>query len=446
MSKETVEEVKVISPGAMLKAAREKQGLSREEVADQLHLRFTIIKDLEEDQYATDISATFTKGYLKLYSKLLGIDEEQVLSAYQQLGTQEKEPAKLQSFSQKVARQASDQRLMWVTYFVLILVLAGVIAWWIQQDDTSLSNFIDRNVSAATQNNEAANSAANSTVANNSTVNNPAANTPATNNDQQSATVLADTAASQSSAFPPANSSTSDTSFSDTSSDPGAQQAEMTNDSSDNAQNSDQVNVPADTQPANTQVGSQPVNDSQDPAAEPVSNSSDSSPDEAQASTQTGSQSNTQPTTSPALETEAGVFATLETDSGQADNLSGQSSSQTGESSSQTASSEPAAQNDNVNQIPSDAEPALNLPLGDPVELVFTFSGDCWMKLTDATGEDVAYGIKQAGRIMPVSGVPPFEVVLGAPESVQISYAGEPIDMARFRPGYTARFQLPLSE
>lgn len=426
MSKETVEEVKVISPGAMLKAAREKQGLSREEVADQLHLRFTIIKDLEEDQYATDISATFTKGYLKLYSKLLGIDEEQVLSAYQQLGTQEKEPAKLQSFSQKVARQASDQRLMWVTYFVLILVLAGVIAWWIQQDDTSLSNFIDRNVSAATQNNEAANSAANSTVANNSTVNNPAANTPATNNDQQSATVPADTTASQSSAFPPANSSTSDTS-----SDLGAQQAEATNDSSDNAQNSDHVNVLVDTQPANTQDSSQSA-----------SNSSDSSPDEAQvpaqSNTQTSTQSNTQSIANPALETEAGVFATLETDSGQADDLS--------EPSSQTASSELAAQNDNVNQIPNDAEPALNLPLGDPVELVFTFSGDCWMKLTDATGEDVAYGIKQAGRIMPVSGVPPFEVVLGAPESVQISYAGEPIDMARFRPGYTARFQLPLSE
>jgi|GEM_PF-111911 len=427
MSKETVEEVKVISPGAMLKAAREKQGLSREEVADQLHLRFTIIKDLEEDQYATDISATFTKGYLKLYSKLLGIDEEQVLSAYQQLGTQEKEPAKLQSFSQKVARQASDQRLMWVTYFVLILVLAGVIAWWIQQDDTSLSNFIDRNVSAATQNNEATNSAANSTAANNSAVNNPAVNTPATNNDQQSATVPADTTASQSSAFPPANTSTSDTS-----SDLGAQQAEATN---DNAQNSDQANVPADTQPADTQVSSQPAN-----------NSSDSSPDEAQSGSQSNTQSNTQSTTSPALETEAGVFATLETDSGQADDLSGQSSSQTEEPSSQTASSELAAQNDNVNQIPSDAEPALNLPLGDPVELVFTFSGDCWMKLTDATGEDVAYGIKQAGRIMPVSGVPPFEVVLGAPESVQISYAGEPIDMARFRPGYTARFQLPLSE
>lgn len=443
MSKETVEEVKVISPGAMLKAAREKQGLSREEVADQLHLRFTIIKDLEEDQYATDISATFTKGYLKLYSKLLGIDEEQVLAAYQQLGTQEKEPAKLQSFSQKVARQASDQRLMWVTYFVLILVLAGVIAWWIQQDDTSLSNFIDRNVSAATQSNEAVNSAANTTAANTTAANNSAVNnTPATNNDQQSATVPADTTASQSSAFPPANSSTSDTSFSDTSSDTSSQQAEATNDSSENTQNSDQANVPADTQSANTQVSSQPGNDSQDPVAEPVSNSSDSSPDEAQASTQT----NTQSKTSPALETEAGVFATLETDSGQADNLSGQSSSQTGELSSQTAISEPAAQNDNVNQIPNDAEPALNLPLADPVELVFTFSGDCWMKLTDATGEDVAYGIKQAGRIMPVSGVPPFEVVLGAPESVQISYAGEPIDMARFRPGYTARFQLPLSE
>ena len=78
------------------------------------------------------------------------------------------------------------------------------------------------------------------------------------------------------------------------------------------------------------------------------------------------------------------------------------------------------------------------------IELVFTFSGDCWMNLTDATGEAIAYGVKASGRVMPVSGIPPFEVTLGAPEVVQISYNGEPVDMSGFQAGRTARFSLPL--
>ena len=131
MSKDdTLEEVEFVGPGEMLKVAREKQGLTLDDVADKLHLRVSIIAGLEDDQYSTEISATFTKGYLKLYSKLLGLDDKLVLDAYKKLGKLEKEPAKLQSFSKKVARQASDQRLMMVTYLVLAIVIALVIAWW----------------------------------------------------------------------------------------------------------------------------------------------------------------------------------------------------------------------------------------------------------------------------------------------------------------------------
>jgi cytoskeleton protein RodZ len=81
-----------------------------------------------------------------------------------------------------------------------------------------------------------------------------------------------------------------------------------------------------------------------------------------------------------------------------------------------------------------------------PVELIFEFSGDCWMNLTDATGEDIAYGVKVKGRVMPVTGIPPFVVTLGAPEVVKIRYAGERIDMSFLPFGRIAKFDLPLSE
>ncbi|MGK0304677.1 MAG: cytoskeleton protein RodZ [Gammaproteobacteria bacterium] len=81
-----------------------------------------------------------------------------------------------------------------------------------------------------------------------------------------------------------------------------------------------------------------------------------------------------------------------------------------------------------------------------PVELIFEFSGDCWMNLADATGENIAYGVKVKGRVMPVTGIPPFVVTLGAPEVVKIRYAGERIDMTFLPSGRIAKFDLPLSE
>ncbi|MFT5924432.1 MAG: cytoskeleton protein RodZ [Paraglaciecola sp.] len=81
-----------------------------------------------------------------------------------------------------------------------------------------------------------------------------------------------------------------------------------------------------------------------------------------------------------------------------------------------------------------------------PVNLIFEFSGDCWMNLTDATGENIAYGVKVKGRVMPVTGIPPFVVTLGAPEVVEIRYAGERLDMSFLPSGRIAKFDLPLSE
>lgn len=91
------------------------------------------------------------------------------------------------------------------------------------------------------------------------------------------------------------------------------------------------------------------------------------------------------------------------------------------------------------------AEPPANQMI-EAVDLVFEFSGDCWVNIVDATGEAIAYGVKAQGRVMPLSGIPPFEVTLGAPEVVTITYAGEPVDMSGFAVGRTARFSLPLNQ
>ncbi len=379
MSKDTLDEVEFVGPGAILKAAREEQGLTRELVADKLHLRLTIIQSLEEDQYSNDISPTFTKGYLKLYSRLLGLDDTDVLIAYQQLGTLEKEPAKLQSFSQKVARQASDQRLMLFTYFLLIIVVGLVVVWWLQQDDSSLSSFVERTTKSQSSQNESNQSKATQRKPDE----NKASGNQLENSSQPNAITESLPAEGQTpkEVVEPGINNTV----------PQEQASELTEDA-----------VPQEVSENNSSDAPSLSNNEQ------ASTENLSIPSEASA------------TASQALVTNA--------------------QSRLDDSSLSDTSVGEAEENNASEAIDSTSI------LTDPVELVFEFSGDCWMKLTDATGEDVAYGVKASGRIMPVSGIPPFEVVLGAPESVQISYAGEAINMAQFRPGYTARFNLPLSE
>ena len=77
--------------------------------------------------------------------------------------------------------------------------------------------------------------------------------------------------------------------------------------------------------------------------------------------------------------------------------------------------------------------------------VVFTFAGDCWVNIFDATGERIAWGVKKSGYIMQISGQAPFSITLGKPELVQIDYNDVPVDMAIFNAGNIAKFSLPLA-
>tara|TARA_B110000438_G_scaffold256195_1_gene263515 strand:+ start:637 stop:1638 length:1002 start_codon:yes stop_codon:yes gene_type:complete len=76
--------------------------------------------------------------------------------------------------------------------------------------------------------------------------------------------------------------------------------------------------------------------------------------------------------------------------------------------------------------------------------VVFTFSGDCWVNIYDVTGERIAWGVKKSGYVMQISGQAPFSITLGKPELVQIDYNDVPVDMTAFNAGNIAKFSLPM--
>jgi len=74
------------------------------------------------------------------------------------------------------------------------------------------------------------------------------------------------------------------------------------------------------------------------------------------------------------------------------------------------------------------------------------FSEDCWIKVTDATNETIAIGIKKRGSTLTIRGVAPFEVNLGAANAVTITYQGNDLDISPYINGKTARFSVPLGK
>jgi cytoskeleton protein RodZ len=70
------------------------------------------------------------------------------------------------------------------------------------------------------------------------------------------------------------------------------------------------------------------------------------------------------------------------------------------------------------------------------------FTGDCWAQVTDGRGKVIFSGLKHKGDSVSVSGKPPLNVRLGVARAAQVSYNGQPVDIAPFTSGETARLKL----
>jgi cytoskeleton protein RodZ len=68
-------------PGALLRQAREARGMSLEEVAASLKMSPRQVEAFEAEDYSRLAGATFIRGFIRNYAKLLRIDAQQVLAA-----------------------------------------------------------------------------------------------------------------------------------------------------------------------------------------------------------------------------------------------------------------------------------------------------------------------------------------------------------------------------
>lgn len=131
---ETTEDAAVTpqaSPGELLHHEREMQGLDLEEVAAALNLRPAVIRGLEQDSYEEVPVAAYRRGYLRAYARLLGMDEQHVISLYKaRFGKEESE----RKVTPVQVTKPPSRLGTWVFRLVTLLVIAGLAAltllWW----------------------------------------------------------------------------------------------------------------------------------------------------------------------------------------------------------------------------------------------------------------------------------------------------------------------------
>lgn len=305
---EIVEEEKIL-PGTVLKNKREELGLSQKQVADRLRLKLSLIRDIEENNFATGQVATFTRGYLRSYAKVVGLEESIVLGALDDQGTGKPQTQNMTSFSRKTKRDKHDNRIMNITW-VILLVIVGIssIWWWQNQQRDTLSPLHKGAEEVVKPSLEAPNQSAPADKTNFTTL--------------ESGQLISQP------------------------------QGEVSS-SGDKTATSDTTSTKAAVEPT-TEVSSSPVTD----VAE---------------------------TTSPSAQSP-----------------------------------------DNTNKI---------------IDMVF--KADCWLQVRDDTGKVLISGIKKGGQSLKLEGQAPFNVILGAPENVSMTFASEPVDLSRYTAGKVARFSLP---
>ncbi|MGI6408583.1 MAG: DUF4115 domain-containing protein [Gammaproteobacteria bacterium] len=75
-------------------------------------------------------------------------------------------------------------------------------------------------------------------------------------------------------------------------------------------------------------------------------------------------------------------------------------------------------------------------------QLQLTFTDECWIRITDGSGNEVASGLHKAGEVLELSGTTPFELHIGNASGVQLRFNGQPVDIHSSIRGNVARIKL----
>jgi cytoskeleton protein RodZ len=123
------------SPGRILAAERERQGLGPADVAQRLHMSVGQVEALERDEYAKLPRGPFLRGFLRNYAKLLGLPPDDLLALLAEGAPRDPAPrivvpSQNIRFDPLAERISSPYVRAAVTAAVVIAFAFAAMYWW----------------------------------------------------------------------------------------------------------------------------------------------------------------------------------------------------------------------------------------------------------------------------------------------------------------------------
>ena len=121
-------------PGERLREAREAAALSIHEVSTAMRLNSRVIQAIEADDYGDLAAPAFVRGYLRGYARLVGLEPEPLIEAFEQRNVTP--PALVPDISEGPQIRSTDFPVRLVTYIMAAALIVLVVIWWRNQHFT----------------------------------------------------------------------------------------------------------------------------------------------------------------------------------------------------------------------------------------------------------------------------------------------------------------------
>jgi cytoskeleton protein RodZ len=115
------------TPGDLLKQAREKLGLAQKDIAAQLNLQTEVIDAVEKNDRDRLPVATFARGYIRSYARLVKMDADMLIGLYDQYSTPP--PEIIPTIKKPTQASSRDKPVRAITYLITFILALLLLAW-----------------------------------------------------------------------------------------------------------------------------------------------------------------------------------------------------------------------------------------------------------------------------------------------------------------------------
>ncbi|MDQ7985719.1 DUF4115 domain-containing protein [Pseudomonas sp. G34] len=122
-----------VNPGEALRAARESRGWSVAEVATQLNLTPMRLSQLEAGEFEKLPGNTFSRGYIRAYAKLLGLEQAPLVADFDQFTGSNATGASVHALGRIEEPTRYSQSILRLVSFLLLLGVGGACFYWWQE-------------------------------------------------------------------------------------------------------------------------------------------------------------------------------------------------------------------------------------------------------------------------------------------------------------------------